>query len=369
MENKKNNKEYMILIINPGSTSTKLAVFNNDKEKCSYNIMHDFKAIKNSKKIIDQLDFRKTTILDFLKKNNIELKNINCIVARGGLLKPVKSGVYYINDKMLSDLKTGKYGEHASNLGGIIAHYIAGLANKTCKAYIADPVVVDEMKDIARISGLPEIMRKSIFHALNQKSAAKQACMKIGKNYYESNLIVAHLGGGISVAAHEKGSVIDVNNALDGDGPFSPERSGGLPAGQLIALCYSGKYSYSEMKKKIIGNGGLVSYIGSNNLQEIDEKIKSGNKDYIQKTELILNAMAYQISQEIAKHSATFKGNIDCIVLTGGMTFHTKLIDLIIERITHIAGIEIMPGEFEMISLAEYGINVLNGKEHVKEYI
>ena len=359
----------MILIINPGSTSTKLAVFNKNQEICSNKIIHDFKAIKNSKKIIDQLDFRKTIILDFLKKNKIELKNINSIMARGGLLKPVRSGIYYINDKMLSDLKTGKYGEHASNLGGIIAHYIAGLANNSSKAYIADPVVVDEMKDIARISGLPDISRKSIFHALNQKSAAKKACMKIGKDYYKSNLIVAHLGGGISIAAHEKGSVIDVNNALDGDGPFSPERSGGLPAGQLIDLCYSGEYTYPEMKKKIVGNGGLVSYLGFNNLEEIEAKIKSGNKDYKQKTELILKAMAYQISQEIAKHSATLKGNIDCIVLTGGLVLSNKLLDLIIERITHIAKIEIMPGEFEMATLAEYGINVLNGIEQVKEYI
>jgi len=353
---------HLIFVINPGSTSTKLSLFENQKELIYENIKHTVQELGRFSSVYHQKEFRWSIIQNFIKNNSIEIKKIDAVVGRGGLLKPLQGGVYRVNGSMLKDLESAKYGEHASNLGGVLAYMVYEKAG--CPAYIVDPPVVDEMEDVARISGIPEIERRSIFHALNQKSAAREVAERLGKPYRECKLIVAHLGGGISVGAHKYGRVIDVNNALDGDGPFSPERAGTLPAGQFAELCYSGKYNLQQMKKKITGGGGLVAYMGSNSLEELNIQIKKGNR----KAELLYRALAYKISQEIAKHSATLKGEIDCIVITGGIAKDNNLIKMIKERVRHLARIEIVPGEREMLSLAMGVLSVLRGEEKVLEY-
>ncbi|NLV75504.1 MAG: butyrate kinase, partial [Tissierellia bacterium] len=288
--------------------------------------------------------------------------SLGAVVGRGGLLKPIEGGTYEVNQKMLEDLKVGLQGEHASNLGGIIAHEIAREVG--VKAYIVDPVVVDELLDVARISGLKEIEIRSIVHALNQKAVARRHAKIKGKKYEDMNLIVAHLGGGISVGAHHKGKIIDVNNALDGDGPFSPERSGGLPVGDLVKLCYSGKYTYEEMRKLIKGNGGMVSYLNTNNAIEVSEKIQKGDK-YAQ---LIYYAMAYQVAKEIGSCAAVLKGKVDGILLTGGIAHDEQFTNWIKESVQFISQVYVYPGEDELMALAEGGLRVLTGEEKAKEY-
>ena len=355
-------KDYRLLAINPGSTSTKIAVFDNEEAIFEETLRHSTEELSKYDKVYDQYKFRKDIILNVLNKNNIEIESLDAIVGRGGLLNPIEGGTYVVDDKMLKDLEIGVLGEHASNLGGIIANEIAIMINKP--SYIVDPVVVDEMEDIARISGMPEIERKSIVHALNQKAVARRHAKLQNKNYEDMNLIVAHLGGGISVAPHRKGRIIDVNNALDGEGPFSPERSGGLPVGDLIKLCYSGKYTEDEMKKKIKGNGGLVSYLNTNDAREVGKMIEEDNK----KAELIYNAMAYQISKEIGSCAAVLKGEVDSIILTGGIAYDKIFTKWIEERVDFISKVYIYPGEDELMALAEGGLRVLRGEEKAKEY-
>ena len=277
-----------ILVINSGSTSTKIAVFEDTKQIFIENIKHPVKDITKFNKIVDQYHFRKEIILDELKKADIDINSIDCVVGRGGLLKPIKSGVYLVNEKMKEDLRAGRLGEHASNLGGLIADDIA-TSLPDAKAYIADPVVVDELQDVARIAGHPLFERLSIFHALNQKAIARYHVKKMNKKYEELNLIVVHLGGGISVGAHCKGKVIDVNQALDGEGPFSPERSGTLPVSALVKLCFSGKYTETEIQKMIKGEGGFVAYFGTNDAYEIELRVRKGDK----KAKLIQDALSY----------------------------------------------------------------------------
>jgi len=353
---------YIILVINPGSTSTKLSLFKNQKEFIHETIHHPVHELKRFGNVYQQKNFRLEKIQNFLNTNNINIKKIDAVVGRGGLLKPLSGGVYRVNKPMLEDLEKARYGEHASNLGGILAYLVSEEAG--CPAYIVDPPVVDEMEDVARLTGMPEIERRSIFHALNQKSAARQVAENIGKSYGECNFIVAHLGGGISVGAHRRGRVIDVNNALDGDGPFSPERAGGLPAGQLVELCFSGRYTLKEMKKKITGSGGLVAYTGSNSLLELKKRVKEGNK----KAQLLYTTLSYKISQEIAKHSATLKGEIDCIVITGGGAGDNDLVMMIKQQVGHLAPVEVVAGEREMLSLALGALSVLTEQEKALEY-
>lgn len=263
---------YTILTINPGSTSTKIAIFKNENPIFTETVRHSTEEISKYPRIIDQYEFRRDAILKLLEEKGFSISDLDAVVGRGGLLKPIPSGTYEVNDRMIEDLRMSVQGEHASNLGGLIAHEIA----RTLKipAYIVDPVVVDELDDIARISGMPELPRVSIFHALNQKAIARKAAMDLGKKYEDLDLIIVHLGGGISVGAHHLGRVIDVNNALNGEGPFSPERTGGLPVLQLVELCYSGKYTKQEMEKKIVGKGGLVAYLGTNSAQEVHDMVK-----------------------------------------------------------------------------------------------
>ncbi len=351
-----------ILTINPGSTSTKIAIFDDEKPVFEEVLRHSSEEIGQFEKIFDQYEFRKKVILETLNEKGINLTKLAAVVGRGGLLKPIPGGTYLADEKMLDDLKVGVLGEHASNLGGVLAYEIAEQLN--IEAFIVDPVVVDEMNHIARISGMPEIKRKSILHALNQKAVARRAAEEIGKPYNDLNLIVTHLGGGISVGAHKKGRVIDVNNALDGEGPFSPERSGGLPVGDLVKLCFSGKYTQDEIKKLIKGNGGLVAYLGTNDGREVVKMIEDGNKH----AEVVYKAMAYQVAKEIGSCSAVLKGKIDAIVLTGGLAYDKMFIKWISDSVDFISKVLVYPGEDEMIALAQGGLRVLNGEEEAKRY-
>jgi butyrate kinase len=353
---------FRLLIINPGSTSTKIAVFDNEKPVLEETLRHSNEELAPYATVFEQYEFRKNVILDTLNEKGINITKLSAVVGRGGLLRPMEGGTYKVNEHMLEDLKACVMGQHASNLGGIIANEIALQLN--IPAFIVDPVVVDELEDIARISGMPEIDRISIFHALNQKAVARRAAKDLGKSYNELNLIVAHLGGGISVGAHKDGRIIDVNNALDGEGPFSPERAGGLPVGSLVKMCFSGKYTLDEMKKKIVGKGGLVAYLGSNDGREVEKMIANGDK----KAELVYKAMAYQVAKEIGACAAVLEGKVDAICLTGGLAYDKALVSWIKERVEFISQVKIYPGEDEMIALAEGGLRVLRGEEESKKY-
>ncbi len=353
----------MILAINPGSTSTKIAVFDNTKEVFLKNIKHSTENLAGFEKITDQYAFRKQIILDELESASFEVSTIKVIVGRGGLIRPIPSGVYEVNEPMTEDLKVGVLGQHASNLGGLIAHDIARSV-PGARAYIADPVVVDELDDIARISGHPEFERISIFHALNQKAIARQHAKSVSNKYEALNLIVAHLGGGISVGAHYRGRVIDVNQALDGEGPFSPERSGTLPAGALVTMCFSGKYSEEEIRKMITGQGGLVAYLGTNDAYEVEKRAKAGDEKAI----LIQDAMAYQVAKEIGAMSAVLEGEVDAILLTGGIAYGKPFVEAVSKRVRHIGPVYVYPGEDEMRALAMNGLMVLNGEVEPLEY-
>lgn len=353
---------YKILTINPGSTSTKIAVFENEKEIMEKTLRHSAEEIGKYEKIADQKDFRKRVIEAALMEADIKVADLDAVVGRGGLLKPIAGGTYEVNETMLEDLRVGVLGQHASNLGGIIAEEIAKEA--MAPAFIVDPVVVDELQDLARISGMPEIDRQSIFHALNQKAVARRAAKEMDKAYTDVNLIVAHLGGGVSVGAHEKGQVIDVANALDGEGPFSPERAGGLPVGSLAELCFSGKYTHAEVKKMITGKGGIVAYLGTNDAREVEAMIEKGDE----KAKLIYEAMAYQVAKEIGACAAVLKGKIDAIVVTGGIAYSKMMVEWIKERVSFLGEIKVYPGEDEMIALAQGGLRVLTGEEQAKEY-
>lgn len=353
---------YRILAINPGSTSTKIAIYDNEKEVFETTLRHPSEEINKFEHIFDQYDFRKKVILDTLNEQGINLTKLSAVVGRGGLLKPIQGGTYKVTEDMIADLKVGVLGEHASNLGGILAYEIANQLN--IASFIVDPVVVDEMHAVARISGMPEIERKSIFHALNQKAVARRAAKELGKAYTDCNFVVAHLGGGISVGAHEKGRVIDVNNALDGEGPFSPERSGGLPVGDLSKLCFSGKFSHGDIKKKIKGQGGLVAYLNTNDGREVNKMIDAGDKN----AELIYKAMAYQVSKEIGSCATVLKGKMDAIILTGGIAYDSRFIDWIKEAVSFLGDIIVYPGEDEMSALAEGGLRVLTGEEEAQLY-
>lgn len=355
--------ENLILVINPGSTSTKFALFEEDTLLFDRTLAHTVEEISGYKNVTDQFEFRKNLIMKELDDRSIDLSRISVIVGRGGLVKPIESGIYEVNDRMIGDLKAGLLGQHASNLGGIIAHDIA-VSLPNAKAYIVDPVVVDELQPVARISGHPAIERMSIFHALNQKAIARIYAASSGSRYEDLSLIIAHMGGGISVGAHRKGRVIDVNNALHGDGPLSPERSGGLPAGQLADLCFSGKYTHAEVKSMITGKGGMVAYLGTNNFKEVCIMAEDGNRKAI----LIRDAAAYQIGKEIGAMAAVLGGQVDAIILTGGLAFNEGFVDRIKAMVQFIAKVLVYPGEDEIKSLAFNGLMAMQGKIEIKQY-
>ncbi len=354
----------LILVINPGSTSTKIAVTDLKNERhFQKTIKHPIEELEKFKRIADQYEFRKKVILDTLKTSHVDLKDFVAVIGIGGLCKPIPSGLYEVNEKMKEDVRNSPLGEHASNLGCLIADDIAKDLPGV-KAYIADPVVVDELEPLARISGHPNFERISIFHALNQKAVARKYAKSVNKSYSELNLIVVHLGGGITVGAHKEGRVIDVNQGLDGEGPFSPERSGTLPVGQMASLCFSGKYSHSEIKKMITGKGGCSAYLKTNDALEIENRIKAGD-DYAR---LIYEAMSYQVSKEIGACATVLKGKIDAILLTGGIAYDMNFVEWIKERVDFIAPIFIYPGQDEMQALADNVIAHLKGTIRALQY-
>lgn len=354
----------LILAINPGSTSTKIAVYSGTTPKFIQTLRHSKEELGSFAVVTDQFSFRKEIIIDQLKGEDIDIQSIKIIMGRGGLLKPVESGVIEVNQAMLDDLSSCSYGEHASNLGGMIAYDIA-LSVEEARAFIANPVVVDEFDEKARISGHPLLPRRSIFHALNQKAVARQHAKSILRKYEDLNLIVVHLGGGITVGAHKKGRVVDVNQGLDGDGPFSPERSGTLPMGDMVRLCFSGKYSQKEIMKMIKGEGGMVAFLDTNSAQEVSQRAADGD-DY---AKLIYDAMAYQVAKEVGAMGSVLSHNIDGILITGGIAYDKYFTNQIISYIHRMAPVHIYPGEDEMEALAMNGLRVLRGEVEVKEYV
>jgi butyrate kinase len=361
-----------ILAINPGSTSTKFSVLElnlqakNNKDEIvsvfSKNVKHSLEETQEFKRIADQYKWRKEIILNTLKENNIDLKKIKYVIGRGGLVKNISSGIYKVNEAMKHDLLIGYAGEHACNLGGLIADEIA--QSLQIDSFIADPVVVDEMSDIAKVSGHPLFIRRPIFHALNQKAIARMYARKVEKKYEELNLIVAHMGGGISIGVHNHGLVIDVNQALNGDGPFSPERSGSLPVIDVIKACFSGKYTQNDLSKMVVGKGGYVAYLGTNDALEIEKRAKAGDKE----ADFYESAMAYQIAKEIGAASTVVEGKVDAILLTGGLAYGKPFVEKITKRIQHLAPIFSFPGEDEMNALAFNVFLMLKRDIPLKEY-
>lgn len=353
-----------ILAINPGSTSTKIAVF--DGEVCifSFNLSHSIDELSKLSGFEEQYEYRKKMILNELAKAGIEVSSLAAIVGRGGLLRPIPSGVYAVTDAMKKDLNKGWLdSKHPANLAALIAddmvHSIPG-----ARAFIADPPVVDEMDEIAKLSGHPKLRRKSILHALNQKAIARKHSEATGIPYEDMNLIVAHLGGGISVGAHRKGLIVDVNNVLDGDGPFSPERSGGLPVGDMVKLCFSGELTQEEIRKMIVGRGGIIAYLGTNDAREVEQRISNGDSD----AAIVYDAMIYQVAKDIGAMFTVLHGDVDAILITGGIAHSEMVIGKLKARIEKLASVFIYPGEDEMSALAMNGLMALRGKAVVHDY-
>lgn len=353
-------REY-VLAINPGSTSTKVALFKGSENVLQKNLDHSSEELAGFKDIADQYEYRRDMIAAWMEAEGYHPDQLVAVVGRGGLLKSMPSGTYLVTEPMMADLRIGVQGDHASNLGGLIAHGIAVMAQ--IPAYIVDPVAVDEFEDIARISGMPEIQRKSLAHALNVRAVAFNAAKDLGRSLDEMNLVVAHLGGGISIVPLKKGKMVDANNANE-MGPFSPERTGSLPVGDLVKLCYSGKYTADEMKQKIRGKGGLVAYLGTNDAREVLKMIEGGDAN----AKLIFEAMGYQIAKEIGAMATVLKGEIDAIILTGGVAYSKYLTDFITERVSFIAPVIIKPGEDEMWALNEGVLRIMSGQEKAKIY-
>lgn len=350
-----------VLAINPGSTSTKVSLFEDEKEIKSFKIQHKKEDLEKYKKVADQYEYRLCLILDWLEKESIQTNCLKAIVGRGGLLRSMPGGTYLVTDKMIEDLRIGVKGEHAANLGGMLAKGIGD--REGIDSYIVDPVAVDEFNEVARVSGLKEIPRRSQVHALNIKAVSYRRAKEISKNLEDINLIVAHLGGGISVAPMESGKIIDVNNASE-MGPFSPERSGGLPVGDIVKMCFSSKYTHEEMKEMIKGKGGLNSYLGTIDAREVEERISKGDRE----AKLVYDAMIYQIGKEIGACATVLKGKVDNIILTGGLAYSHYLIDKIKEMVSFISEVIVYPGEDEMDALNKGTLRVLKGLEKPKIY-
>lgn len=353
-----------ILAINPGSTSTKIAVYEDRNAKFVKNIDHSTLTLSCFDNITDQYDFRKQAILEALSQQGVKLSEIDVIVGRGGLIYPLESGIYEVNERMKEDLRNSPIGSHASNLGGLIAADLAQEIGGNVKAYIADPVVVDEMEDVARITGLKQIKRRSIFHALNQKAVSRLWASQIGKRYEQVNVIVAHMGGGISVGAHCKGKVVDVNNALDGDGPFTPERSGSLPIGDLVSLIFDNGMSKSQVRKMIKGDGGLVSLLGDSSAKKAVERVAAGDEQ----AKEVVDAMCYNVGKQIGAMATVLHGKVDAIIITGGIAYSKYVTEYITSMVKFIAPIVVIAGEDEMSALALNGLLVLNGELIAKTY-
>lgn len=352
---------YTILAINPGSTSTKIAIYNGSEAKVELTLRHSTEELSHFASAIDQSEWRKSLILNTLAENNIDIESLSAVIGRGGLLHPIESGVYEVNQTMIDELRSCTP-QHASNLGAIIASEIAELCQ--AKAYIADPIVVDELDEVTKITGIKQIRRRSIFHALNQKAMARRYASDIGRPYEELNLIVAHLGGGISIGAHHYGRVIDCNNALDGEGPIAPERAGTIPAGELIDLCYSGQYTHKQVRELIVGGGGWVALAGTNSAIDIVNRANEGDKS----AKEALDAMCYGVAKHIGQMAVALNGEVDAIIITGGIAHSKYVTDYISKRCRFIAPIEIYAGENELQALAMNAMRVLQGTTDAKIY-
>lgn len=350
------------LIINPGSTSTKIGVFEDETLLFEETLRHSTEEIAQFANIVDQKDFRKKIITDLLESKNFDIKSLNVVVGRGGMLKPIPGGTYAVSEELLADLKAGVQGQHASNLGGILAKEIGDSIG--VPSYIVDPVVVDELMPIARYSGVPELPRVSIFHALNQKAVAKRYAKEIGKAYESLRLIVVHMGGGVSVGAHESGKVIDVFNALDGDGAFSPERAGGVPNGALIKMCFSGKYTEKEVYGKMVGKGGFNAYLGTNDMREVTRMANEGDEKAIEAKQAFL----LQVAKDIGSMACVLKGKVDQIIVTGGIAYGADVVAALKDYAEWIAPFTVYPGEDELLALAQGALRVLKGEEEAKTY-
>ncbi len=365
----------MVLVINPGSTSTKLALYSGANELFNQRIVHNAAELNRFPSVLDQLEFRKQVILGLLGSiREFRPEALRAVIGRGGLLHPLGGGVYRVNEAMKRDLRSARYGAHASNLGALLADLLA--REYRVEGLIADPVVVDEMGPLARYTGLPEISRKSIFHALNQKATAKKAAAELGRAYADCNLIIAHLGGGTSVAIHQGGRITDVNNALDGDGPFSVERAGQLPSGDWLRYVLSNSEDPQRLQKKLTGRGGIVAHLGSNDLQLIEEVIDThlakrphpSNMDGARCLEVI-RAMCYQVAKEICALAAVVGGRVDAVVLTGGLARDRRIVQEIHERVGFLGSFMVFPGENEMEALALAAQGALAGSEQIREYV
>lgn len=350
-----------ILAINPGATSTKIAIFDDEKLIFEKVLEHQGPELSKFEKVIDQYPYRLNIILDELAKAAVPLDTLHAIVARGGLLKPLPGGTYAVNEQMVDDLTKAERGEHASNVGAVIAHALSERLG--IPAFIVDPVSVDELEPVARISGLPDLARVSLSHALNSKAVARNTAKEMGKRYEDVNLITAHLGTGVTVAAHKNGKMIDVNNAQD-DGPFSPDRCGGLPASQLVKLCFSGKYDLNQLRRRMSGEGGMYAYLGTKDVREAEKKAVEGD----QQAGLILDALAYQVAKEIGAMAAVLAGQVDRIIITGGIAYSKRITESIAAQVKFIAPVIIAPGEAELRSLAAGALRVLQGEEMSRIY-
>lgn len=350
------------LIINPGSTSTKIGVFEDETLLFEETLRHSTEEIAQYASIADQKDFRKAIIMNLLNEKNFDIKSLGMVVGRGGMLKPIPGGTYRVTDELLHDLVIGKQGQHASNLGGMLAREIGDEIG--VPSFIVDPVVVDELCDVARYSGVPELPRTSVFHALNQKAVAKRYAKESGKPYDSLNLIVVHMGGGVSVGAHKNGKIIDVFNALDGDGAFSPERAGAVPVGALIKMCYSGQYTEKEVYKKIVGNGGFNAYLGTNDMRDVEKMVNDGDS----KAKEIRDAFIFQVTKNIGSMSCVLKGKVDQIIVTGGIAYDKGVVAGLKEAAEWIAPFTVYPGEDELLALVQGGLRVMNGEEEAMNY-
>lgn len=351
-----------LLVINPGSTSTKIAIFENEITVFENTIRHQNDDLQYDEYVSEQYPFRIKVVKEALDTAEIDLNELTAIVGRGGTIKPLEGGTYTINEDMLEDCRIGYGAQHASVMGALIGSEMAGELGIPC--FVVDPPVVDEMSDIAKVTGLPNMRRKSKFHALNQKAVARKAADELGLKYEESNIIVAMMGGGVSVGIHEFGRVVDVNDCSDSEGPFSPERSGSVPIGDVINLCFSGGYTKLEMKKLMMGNGGVSAILGTSDMRDVEKQAKEG----CEHSKLIYNAMAYQISKSITALGAVVKGRVDCIVLTGGIAYDKGFVKNITDRVSFLSKVLVYPGEAEMDALANGALRVLRGDEVAKEY-
>lgn len=352
----------LILAINPGSTSTKISVFRDDCEIAEKVIRHDPEVLVQYDRITDQKEMRLNSVVDFLEEVGIESSSLSAIVGRGGILKPIESGTYLIDDSMLADLYQDKAASHASVFGGLLAYEIG----KACDvpAFVVDPVVVDEMIPQTKLTGFPGIERDSIFHALNTKAIARRCASELGRTYEDSNFVMAHMGGGISVSAHKQGKVIDVNNAVNGEGPFTPERCGGVPLKHVIELCFSGTMDKTSILAMLNRNGGVSAYLGTSDMREVETMIQKGNEEAL----LVVQSMAYQISKEIGAMAAALSGEVDAIILTGGLAYSERIVDLIAEHVHRLGEIKVYPGEDEMSALALGALRVLRKEQQAKTY-